>query len=137
MQLSCINSSSMIRTNQNPDSLGALVSGLCLLHCVLTPVLFAAQVGSISCCVKSTAWWEFIDVIFLMVSFYAIYRSGKTTSTYFVKIALWLNWLFLLLVVINEKTSWFLFHKNILFFPGICLIILHLYSKKYCQCKNE
>ena len=124
----------MILTNQKPDNLGALASGLCLIHCIATPFVFIVQSCSLTCCEKAPSWWSSIDYLFVIISFFAIYRSTKTTTRYWIKPALWFTWTLLLFVILNEKYAWLNLHENAIYFPALLLIGLHLFNRKYCQC---
>ena len=118
------------------DNIGVLASTLCMLHCFATPLLFIAQTSSASSDTMPI-WWKWIDYFFLTISFFAIYRSTQITSKNFMKSALWINWIILLLVILNEKAG--LVHLPEVFTYAVAssLVILHLYNQKYCQCKND
>ena len=75
-----------------PDAIGSLASTLCLIHCIATPFIFISQACTMSCCADAPIWWQSIDYIFLIISFFAIYRSTKTSTKLEIKIALWLTW---------------------------------------------
>ena len=51
--------------NLSPDFIGALASSLCLVHCLLTPVLFIVKActSSASCCAGAPVWWQVIDYV--------------------------------------------------------------------------
>lgn len=123
--------------NQKADSIGAISSALCLIHCVATPFLFLTQSSLINCCIETPAWWMFIDYVFLVISFIAVYRSTQTTSKNWIKPALWTSWLFLFAVIINEKLAMLTISEIFIYLPTISLIILHLYNRKYCQCNTD
>ena len=127
----------MISIKQKPDVLGTLASTLCLLHCIATPFFFIAQTCSATCCDVTPIWWQIIDYIFLTISFFAIYWSTKTTTINWIKPALWLSWFALLVVIFNEKIELFLLPKFAIYFPAFALMILHLFNKKYCKCRND
>lgn len=127
----------MILTNQKADSLGAMSSTLCLLHCIATPFIFIVQSSTLTCCTKAPTWWGFIDYFFLVVSFLAIYKTAKTTSSNWMKPALWFSWCLLFVVIINEKITWFSFNENLIYVPAVALIVLHTYNRKYCQCNTN
>jgi len=135
----------MIFTNQKSDYIGAIASTLCLIHCIATPLIFIVQSCSVTCCSASTTptWWRFIDYFFLMISFFAIYRSTKTTTSKWIKPALWFSWGLLFLVIVNEKIVWYPLNEKFIYVPALALIALHIYNKKYCQytttkcCTNE
>ncbi len=127
----------MILIKQKPDTFGTLASSLCLIHCVATPFLFIAQTCSTTCCETAPIWWQSIDYIFLVISFFAIYWSTQTTSINWIKPLLWLSWISLLMVIVNEKLKWFPLVEAIIYIPAFVLMILHLYNKKYCKCSTD
>ena len=127
----------MIFIKQQPDNIGAIASTLCLLHCIITPFLFMVQAGSLTGLNTAPMWWGFLDLFFLIVSFFAILRSARITKSNFVKKYLWLSWLLLFVIIFNEKIEWLPIHENVIYFPAIALILLHLYNKKFCQCKSR
>jgi len=116
------------------DILGTFASSLCLIHCVFTPFLFIVQAGAASSFVDPPVWWKFMDFIFLIISFVAIYWSSKKTTLKWMKPLLWLNWGFLLLIILNEKLELFPLSESAIYVPAIALILLHtynMYNKKY------
>lgn len=127
----------MLFIKQKSDILGAAASILCLIHCVATPFLFIAQTCSITCCNATPAWWKFIDYFFLIISFFAIYGSTQTTSSNWIKPALWSSWVLLLLIIVNEKVAWFALQDTFIYVPAILLTALHLYNQRYCQCNTN
>ena len=127
----------MILTNQKSDNIGAIASTLCLIHCIATPVIFIAQSCSISCASGSPVWWRSIDYFFLTISFFSVYYSTQKTSKNWIKPALWLSFICLFIVVINEKISLFYMNDNFIYIPAVSLIILHLYNRKYCKCDTN
>lgn len=126
----------MILIKQKPDSIGAIASTLCLIHCIATPFIFIAQSCTITCCDGAPSWWGFIDYFFLVISFFAVYRSTQTTSKKWIKTSLWASFMLLFLVIANEKNDWFYLADKFIYFPAIALIGLHLYNKKQCQCNT-
>lgn len=127
----------MILSKQKSDTLGVLASTLCLIHCVATPFIFMIQTCSVACITGAPVWWKFIDYFFLIVSFVAIYRSTETTTKKWMKFSLWFSWFILLIVILNEKALWFTLDERVIYIPALSLIILHLYNRKYCQCKEH
>jgi len=118
------------------DIIGATVSILCLIHCVITPIIFITY-GAAACHTEAPLWWKSIDFLFLTISFLAIFRSTQTTSSQIIKLILWTIWTSLFFIIINEKLDWFHINENWLYFTAIILSITHIYNLKYCQCNNE
>ena len=121
----------------NSDSIGALASGLCLIHCLATPFIFVVQSCAATCCASAPAWWICFDYFFLTISFFAIFKSTKTTQSNFIKYSLWSFWFLLFCLIVNESFEVILINKNVLYFIAISLSFLHIYNLKYCQCDDN
>ena len=127
----------MILIKEKPDVLGTLASSLCLIHCIATPFIFIAKSCSASCCSATPLWWRFIDYLFLVISFAAIYWTTKSTTLSWIKPILWCSWFMLFIIIINEKIGLLSLPDTIIYVPAISLVMLHLYNKKYCNCEND
>lgn len=127
----------MNSTLYKPDSIGALASSLCLIHCVATPFLFIAQSCSATCCESAPSWWVSLDYLFLALSFWAIYQSTQNTSKKIMKPLLWTLWSLLFLIVINERLNWMDLSKNMMHIVALTLAGIHIYNLKYCQCQTD
>lgn len=123
-------------TLNKPDTFGALASTLCVIHCVATPFLFVVQSCALHGCDATPSWWKNLDFLFLVVSFFAVNQSVKTTSKSFMKPLLWINWSLLCLVLVNEKMHWLSLSEYVTYTFAISLAVIHLYNLKYCQCKS-
>lgn len=117
--------------------MGVIASGLCLLHCVATPLLFIAQTHITTTHETSPSWWGLLDYLFLIISFIAVYRSNQTTNKIWIGMALWISWSILAFVIINEKFELFTLSEFIAYIPALALIIFHLYNQKYCHCGGK
>jgi len=120
-----------------PDSIGSIASVLCLIHCIATPFIFITQACTMSCCAGAPIWWQSIDYIFIIISFFAILRSTQTSSNQMIKIALWIMWILFCISIINTTIELFYINQNFKYATGIILASLHIYNLKYCQCDNE
>ena len=131
-----LNTSLLLRRNTS-YLLGALASGLCLIHCLVTPIIFIAQACTLTCCESSPHWWRSLDYFFLFISFIAVIRSSKITSKARIGVALWFSWSMLLFTITNETFKWYDVPSSTLYIPGLSLIALHLYNQRYCECGNN
>ena len=122
---------------RKPDTLGAIASGFCILHCLLTPLLFAAQSLSINNIEGASIWWKNLDFIFLIISFFAIYRSTKLSTNRLIKISFWIFWVIIFFLILNEKFLWFKIEEIFIFTTASTLICLHIYNLNFCQCKTD
>lgn len=121
---------------KKPDTVGAIASILCMLHCVLTPFLFLTYPGQIDYVQGSPVWWQNFNYIFIIISFFAVYKSVKTTSNSIIKYALWSSWIVLLSLIINEQYEWVSLPEFMTYITTSLLAILHIYNLNYCQCEN-
>ncbi len=122
---------------QKPDTFGAIASILCVIHCVLTPLLFIVHSCSINDCDGAPTWWKNLDYFFLAISFFAVYNSTQTTSKKIMIPILWISWIVLLVLILNEKLKWFILPEIITYLAAFILAGLHIYNLNYCQCKKD
>ena len=108
------------------DTLGAVCSGLCLAHCIATPLLLVIPF-----------WWTNINYIFVAVSLLAVYISAQNSSRKIMKILLWTGAILLSFCILNEQFELFHLPEIITYFAAINLACLHVYNSKYCQCADE
>jgi len=120
---------------QKSDALGAFSSSICLIHCICTPVLFAVHS---SCCEAVTPlWWKSIDYIFLIIAFFAVYKSASETSKNWMKYALFISWFMLGFIVINSRLGIVYLPKISIYVASVVMVLLHIYNSKYCQCSDK
>ncbi|MDA9907632.1 MerC domain-containing protein [Flavobacteriaceae bacterium] len=74
---------------RKPDTIGAVASTLCVIHCLLTPILFAVQSYTAVHSEVAPLWWKNLDFIFITISFFAINQSTKNSSKKSIQYALW------------------------------------------------
>lgn len=122
---------------QKPDTIGAITGVLCIVHCIVTPIIFVAHSCALNGCESAPVWWRNIDYLFLLISFFSIYRSTQTTRNRIMKPILWSNWSLLFILTINEKIRLFLLPETIIYITAFTLAIMHIYNLNYCQCKND
>jgi len=120
----------------NSDILGAAASGLCILHCIFTPFIFIAQTSKATH-VEAPIWWGTIDIFFIIISFFAVYWSTLRSSKTWMKYALWISWIGLCLIILNEKIGLLSLAEFSIYIPALALIGLHFYNQRYCKCENE
>ncbi len=120
-----------------PDLIGAVASGLCLIHCIITPFIFIVKACSVTCCADTPIWWQAVDYIFLIISFTAIWHATKSSSKKWLQIALWGSWILLLAVIVTESIGIIFYPKAFSYIPAFTIIGLHLYNYKYCNCASD
>ena len=124
---------------QNTDLIGSVASFLCLVHCIIAPYIFLGYTVSaaIEQQVELPTWWGFIDSTLLLISIAAIYWSAKNSTSNWVKVCLYLNWVFITFLIVNEKIKLFHIAEWLIFIPAISLIVIHQYNRKYCKCRDD
>ena len=113
---------------QKSDLIGAIASFTCMIHCIATPFLFIASACSKSCCSAAPTWWGWLDFIFLFISFFAVYRSTRTTSKQWMRSTLWTAWAALFTAIVLEQSDWIYFSEYFKYTAAISLIGVHLYN---------
>lgn len=126
-----------IQLIKQSDLWGSTASALCLAHCLSTPFLFAVHASSIHGNTNSPVWWGVLDILFIAISFLAVFWSVKNTSKNWMKYALWISWTLLSAIIINEKIHVVALAEALIYVPSIALVVLHLYNRSYCQCADK
>jgi len=126
-----------INLSTRSDLLGSVASTLCLIHCLATPFLFAAHAGHVHGHHEHPAWWGALDIMFIAISCAAVYWSARNSSRRWMKYALWISWVLLAFVILNEKFGWIHLVEEAIYFPSLLLVGFHLYNRKYCKCSND
>ena len=122
-------------TTTNSDYLGAVAGVLCIIHCIVTPLLFVINAELATN--QTLLVLQAIGYIFLIISFFAVYRSALNTTNNVVKILFFLFWSFLLFLILNESFGAFRISETFTFISAFSLSALHIYNLKYCKCKDE
>ena len=117
----------------HPDNIGATFSTLCVIHCFATPILFVTQ----SYMLVVLGWWQALNYVFLLLSFFAVYKTSQNSSNQIVKILLYIFWGILATLLISEEFELFHLPEFITYSTGLTLAGVHIYNKKYCQCDDE
>ena len=125
----------MTLTTKNSDYLGAVAGILCIIHCIITPLLFVINAELAT---KSTLLaLQVIGYMFLIISFFAVYKSAVNTTNNVVKVLFFVLWSFLLLLILNESFGVFKIAETFTFISAFSLSALHIYNLKYSQCADE
>ncbi len=137
-----ISASSLLDKNGSADLLGALASGLCLIHCLATPFLFLAHAGmadhhSHGHHEAAPLWWSLVDVAFLIVSFLAIRYSAQRTSLKWMPFALYFCWGILAAYILIETFHLMHLSHGLIYLPAFGLVFLHLHNRWHCRCEDD
>ena len=126
-----------INLKVNSDLIGASASTLCTIHCIATPFIFLASTCSSTCCSTAPTWWIWLDYAFLLISLFAVYRSTKTTTKFWIKPNLWLSWVALFIFIVIEHNTQLNLSDYFKYTAALFLTVFHIYNLKYCQCKSD
>jgi hypothetical protein len=126
-----------LRLKMSSDLIGATASTLCTIHCMATPFLFFASTCTKSCCNSAPLWWIWIDYAFLFISLFAVYKSTKSTSKFWIKLVLWGSWIALSSFIFMEKNNQLNLSDYYKYSAALSLAFFHVYNLKYCQCKSD
>ena len=99
-----------------------VASGLCMIHCLATPLIFVAQACSVSCCTSGPWWWSLIDYLFLVVSYAAIHFTTKNTSSKWMPYALYGSWGLLALLMFHERFPFVNNPHAMIYVPALVLV---------------
>ena len=127
----------ILSLHKDSDTLGIIASTLCFIHCLATPIIFMVPASSLMTSEHISSWWGYLDVIFLGISFIAVYWSSKTTLKLHIKYIFWMLWFALMAIVINEKLEFISLPEFVIYPITLSLVVLHFYNRKYCGCRGE
>ena len=122
-------------TTKNSDYLGAISGVLCIIHCIITPLLFLINAELAT--KQTLLTLQVTGYVFLIISFFAVYKSALNTTNNIVKVLFFVFWSFLLFLILNESFGVFRIAETFTFISAFSLSALHIYNLKYCQCKDE
>ena len=126
----------MLISIKNSDYVGACASVLCMLHCMVSPILFMSQTQTVNISTEIPFLWQSVNYIFLFISMIAVYFSIKNSTKLFVKILLAISWFSLSFLIINEGLEGFHFPEIFTYIFASLLSFFHLYNLKYCQSED-
>ena len=121
----------------NPDILGATASTMCLVHCIATPFIFIAQACTAACCSEAPVWWKAVDFVFLVISFAAIHYSTKNNPKRWLKSAMYISWVLLLIAVIMKSFGIGHLPELLGYIPAAAIIGLHIYNLRTNRCQDH
>lgn len=119
-------------SKQKSDFLGIAISGLCVLHCALTPILFSisplfGKAISKHPTLHGPWYWEVLDLVFLLSGLFAVYLSNHRKKNNKVKALLWITWIILAIGLMFEYLH-ISFGIYIMYLGSLGLIVAHSFS---------
>jgi hypothetical protein len=117
---------------KSSDWLGIVSSGLCLVHCLITPLLIGTWVFAS----HQIGWLEHFELIFVTLSLVAVYFTTRQTPFRLVRILLWS--FFGLLIVGTVGEYFFEKAEYFIYVASLGIMISHIYNIRVCRkCKSE
>lgn len=114
----------MMETNTSKfDWAGILSASLCVVHCLLTPVLIIL--------LSDTAWWHQVSYFFLAVSFYAAFRATQHSRASKILTLIWLSFLILAFSILFEDAYPWL--HEVSYLASFGLVAGHILNIRYCK----
>jgi hypothetical protein len=113
------------------DYLGIMGSGLCLVHCLATPILLITQPyfqGEKWGITPENQYW---DYLFLLVCFVAVFTTTKHLESSKIVMSFWTFFLFFSIAILFEDDFKYLNYLG--YGSSIGLIITHLINIKHCK----
>jgi len=132
-------SKTLLKQKQS-DLLGVLASGLCAIHCAVTPLFFMAKPfmhSSVDFHSHGNGLWAMLDYVFLVLCLVAVWFSSKHTTHKTIKWVFWSAWFIFSTGLLSELLK---FHHSIwLMYAGSAtLIIAHIINYRFCKtCRIE
>jgi hypothetical protein len=102
-----------------------------------TPFLFFASTCTKSCCASAPLWWMWIDYGFLFISLFAVYKSSKNTTKFWIKLVLWGSWTALSSFIFLEQNTELNLSDYYKYSAAVSLALFHVYNLKYCKCESD
>ena len=126
-----------LKLKMSADLVGATASTLCTIHCMASPFLFFASTCTKSCCESAPLWWMWIDYAFLFISLFAVYKSSKNTTKFWIKLVLWGSWTALSSFIFLEQNTELNLSDYYKYSAAVSLALFHVYNLKYCKCESD
>ena len=129
--------------SKKSDLLGIMASGLCAVHCAITPLFFAAKplldnaIGKTAHGCEHAPWgWAMLDYVFLAVSLLAVWYSARHTDSRPVRLALWSAWACFAMGLMLEAEH-FAFGKWLMYAGSTALVVTHIVNFRHCRACRE
>lgn len=105
------------------DLVGIINTSLCMVHCLLTPILLAF--------LGSAEWLHDLSYLFLFLSFYAIWEATQHSTNSKVLSIIWLSFALLSVSILFEEDFKWLHYLN--YVASIGIIGGHILNIRYCK----
>ncbi len=125
--------------SKKSDLLGIFSSGLCAVHCAITPLFFAAKPLFEQAVDHprhgdghGPSGWAMLDYVFLLLSLLAVWFSTRHTNSRPIKTALWASWACFAVGLVLEM-QYLVWGKWLMYAGSIALIAAHMANMRHCR----
>ena len=109
------------KVKKHADSIGAIGALLCIVHCLLFPIILTA--GLFSKSLYTGPGWELLDWLFVGLALVAVLFSTRQLRSVYLRVAFWLVFsLFSVSVLLHDYSAFFLYLSV---GASVLLMILH------------
>ncbi len=109
----------MLIKNKWADWLGILSASLCIIHCLILPLVLVAGIVNKS----SYPEWEWLDFLFILLAWIGVYGASRHHRASSINRALWANVLvFSFSILLHDYFSWALY---VSLASSLFMIVLH------------
>ncbi|MEO0734606.1 MAG: MerC domain-containing protein [Bacteroidota bacterium] len=125
----------MTRTTGYSNLFGAAASGLCAIHCAVTPLIFAAKPvleSTLGGHDHGNPFWAAFDYVFLVLSLVAVWYSARHTDHQTLKKVLWAAWGVFAIGLLGEAIH-LPFSHWLMYAGSITLVVAHLKNYQHCN----
>ncbi len=120
-------------SSKSADLLGISASVLCMIHCMVFPVMVSMGYVFRQAEEIDHEHWHFLDYVFIALAVLAVVNAAKNTNSDGIKIALWIAVsIFSIGVMLHEYAPWMLV---ISVSASVALLIIHILNwKRHKKC---
>lgn len=109
-----------LKSGKYSDMLGIISSVLCLIHCMVFPLIFIWYRAS------SVDSGHLLDYFFVFFAGIAVYFSSKKNTRTFIKAGLWFSYITFTVSLLLHETFVFAFYTS--FIASVALVFLHAFN---------
>lgn len=92
-----------MKLNHNYDKIGIWSSILCIVHCLAVPAVMAYTNNSID--LHHNIWWDTLQVLFVIIGFWAVKHAVGHVSLTWIKVAFWVSFIILVASIFMHHSA--------------------------------
>lgn len=87
----------ILKSHNKADFIGIISSCICLVHCIVMPIIFLTHSA-----IHST---NYLDYIFLIVSFHAVFQATKYSNSKIIIVILWASFILFMIGILGGEEN--------------------------------